>query len=57
MQAAKLSENELARFAKYERTKKQGYINIPVYTKSDLKIVLKPIEYINGLLCYTDPVE
>ena len=57
LQAAKFSENELARFAKYSRTKKQGYINIPIYTKSQDKIILKPIEYINGLLCYADPLE
>jgi len=56
-QAAKFSESNLSRYAKCNRTKKQGNISIPVYTKSDQKIMLRPIEEVNGLLCYADPEE
>ena len=57
VQATKFSESALSRFAKCNRTRKQGYINIPVYSKSEERIILRPLDYLNGLLCYADPVE
>ena len=57
LQAAKFSESNLSKYAKCNRTKKQGNISIPMYTKSDKKIILRPLEEVNGLLCYADPVE